>query len=98
MRNSKDLHFSNKILTTFLASHYSKLITGIFLILICFGFYLLYQLLYPTIINPEPIKSSEFNIQKEKIDLERYTQTGRELEKKGKANDDLIPPTFLDKK
>jgi|GEM_PF-3851409 len=95
MKKVSKLNFSSKSITGFFVSHYSKFISGLFILSIIFGFYLVYQLLYPTIIKPEKINPQDIKTQQESINLNRYQTTSDELGNKGSLNNTMTPPAFL---
>jgi len=95
MKKTQGIHFTKKGVASFFASQYDKLIVALFIIIIGFGFYLIYTLTYSTLINPQPIKQTEINIQQEKINLDRYNSTTEKLKGKADANDSLTTPDFL---
>lgn len=71
---------------------YDKFLIGIFVVVIGIGFYVIYSITYSTLIFPKEVNPDDINVQQEKIQIERYTETTSQLETKVQVNDDAVAP------
>lgn len=86
---------NSKTLTRFFGLQYDKFILIFMLLLIGFGFYVIYTITYTTFISPLPVTSQDITSNQKKLDIGRYESTLKKLQEKNSYSGSNAAPDIF---